>query len=272
MKKAVEQDLCSPEHTTRVLEALSRDFNEFRKLLSERPVKARIEMGEGRDAIAEPITDNDHEQIAGEIESIDVTNDAKLFLQAFMAELNYSNRYGCKRENDPISDDTHDQNYAGISVHSSFSPRSVMAAEQYAKGLAWFLGDTLTLDHVKIVLPHVFALKAGFTDDYRNKHGADERTDLEILHLAKTLVADVHDRYAKGIQPVKNLIAKIQNTLTYPEYEQLTEDQRKDRNLLTKAEIKEMKPEDHDHPLMKDFVSATKSVFKGEKAFYEGQN
>jgi MoxR-like ATPase len=269
MKTAVEQDLCSPEHTKKVLEALSKDFNEFTRLISSsRIVRARIEV-EGRYEPVEPISDDEYRHIITEIDGVDVSNDAKLFLQAFMAEINYSNRYGCKRETDPISDDTHDRNYAGVSVHSSFSPRSVMAAEQYSKGLAWFLGDTLALDHVRTMIPYVFALKAGFTDDYRNAHGADERTDLEILHLAKKLVADVYDRYAKSIQPVKNLIAKIQKTMAEPEYELLTEGQRKSRELLTKKEIDDMKPEDHDHPLMKDFIMAMKSVFKGERAFYE---
>jgi hypothetical protein len=101
------------------------------------------------------------------------------------------------------------------------------------------------------VLPHAFAHKAEFTDDYKNIHGNDERNEFEALHLARKLVEEVHQRYTQCIQPIKNLIARIQKA------DKLTEEEKK----LIGTE------QTNDHPLMKDLIRTWEESTK--KAFYE---
>lgn len=235
-KRNVENDLCRPEFVTGVLGALAKGYADYKEAVKKRPISGHI-------------TPEEKNRLQEEIRKLQLDNDAMLFLQALMAEINYSNQYGTKRVSDPPSSDTHDLIYAGTSVRHSFSPRSAMAAIDYARALAWFLEEDPRLDHMKFVLPYVFAHKADFTDDYRNKNGNAQRTDNESIALAKRLVGEVHSRYTASIQPVKNLIAKIQ------------------KGQLSESEISKLDPAAYDHPLMKDLVTQAKH---GErKAFYE---
>ncbi len=225
-KRAVQKELCDTDFTQRALQALARNYGEYKKALSgDRPIKGGISREEKA-------------RIQEEIMQSELDNDGTLFLQAFMAEINFSQQFGTKRAADPRSPDTHDMNYAGVNVRHSFSPRSSMAAMAYAKALAWFLKESPTLDHVKFVLPYLFAHKAGFHEDYVNVHAGVPRVDSLSIHLARSLVADVHGRYTRSIQPMKNLIADIQ------------------AGRLAKTDPILNKP--HDHPLMIDLVKQYK--------------
>jgi len=247
-KRTVAKELCDPVYTNAAIEKLSRNFDDYRKAISGRLVSGRLKPEE-RIAIQE------------EILEMDMDNDAMLFLQAFMAEIDFSRQFGCKRSSDPPSTDTHDKNYAGVAVRNSFSPRSAMAME-YASALAWFLGETQTrLDHMRFVLPYLYAHKAEFSDDYRNKHGNDVRTDCEMIHLGKTVVDEVHTRYAQCIQPMKNFIARLQS-------HEISAEELENKQLnMGDGQVMSLKEVDHDHPLMKDLV---REFWNGEKkAFYE---
>ncbi|MDD5172124.1 MAG: AAA family ATPase [Candidatus ainarchaeum sp.] len=250
-KAAVQAELCDAEFTMKALGALAKDYASYEKALTRRPVNGHLTCEE-KTAIQE------------EIRSLSLTerdNDGAFFLQAFMAEINYSGQYGFKRSSDPLSPDTHDKNYAGVHVKHSFSPRSAMAVEDYARALAWLLQEKPSIDHVRFVLPHVFGHKAEFSDDYKNAHGGDARKTNETLHLAKTLVEDVAARYVSSIQPMKNFISRLQKT-------DLTDRELREKKvMLSDGTPVSLKPEDHDHPLMKDFV--TQAVEGDRKAFYE---
>ncbi|NYZ74033.1 hypothetical protein H0O00_02735, partial [Candidatus Micrarchaeota archaeon] len=204
-KRRVETELCRHDYTQVALDALAKGYEPYKKALAKRPVNGHI-------------TAEEKTAVRQDMLSLELDNDAMLFIQAFMAEINYSEQYGCKRSGDPSSPDTHDKHYAGVSVKNSFSPRSAMAVTDYAKALAWFLQDRVVgLDHVRYVLPHVFAHKAEFTDEYKNTHGGDRRKDNEILHLANTLVTEVAKRYSDTIQPMKNVIARVRKQDLTPE-------------------------------------------------------
>ena len=250
-KAAIEAELGNPEFTRKALDALAKDYASYEKALTGRPIKGHLSRDE-KAAIQQEIRS---------LSLIGKDNDGMLLLQAFMAEVNYSAQYGFKRSSDPLSPDTHDKHYAGVSVKHSFSPRSAMAVEDYARALAWLLQETPSIDHVRYVLPHVFGHKAEFSDDYKNAHGGAARRDNETLHLAKTLVSEVAKRYAESVQPMKNFIARLQKA-------DLSEKERKDRKVkLSDGTTVSLKPEDHDHPLMKDIV--TQAVQGEGKAFYE---
>jgi len=233
-----EKELCKPDFTQKALDSLKAGFPRFKEVIATRPLEGYL-------------THDEKSRVLAEVQSITVSNDAWLFLQAFIAEINYSEKYGTKRSNDPKSDDNHDKNYAGVDVAHSFSPRSAGSALDYSRALAWFLGDKeVTVDHVRFILPFVFAPKAKFHSDFKNKHGNDQRQDCEMIFLAKTLVTDVHGRYVKCIQPARNLIAKMQ------------------KGELSEAELKALNAKQHDHPLMKDMINAAKTGVA--KPFYEG--
>jgi MoxR-like ATPase len=236
-RRAIEHELCCEEYTQTVIDALARSYSDYKKVLREkRPIEGYLP----------------HEkklEIQEEIYARELENDALLFLQAFMAEINYSQQYGCKRAGDPKSPHTHDLNYAGVNVKHSFSPRSAMSALAYAKALAWFLGErSVTLDHMMYILPYVFAHKAHFHEDYINAHAGEVRSDCQIIHLAKELVKEVYERFTQCIQPVKNIIAKIQKGEINPNDPLLDE---------TK----------HDHPLMKELIRTYKE--SNRCTFYE---
>lgn len=267
LKKAranIQKDLCDSKYTQAALDALAKDYPSYKKALEERPIGGHL-------------IKEEKQLINDEICGLALDNDGMLFLQAFMAEVNHSNQYGSKRASDHISQDTHDKNHAGVNVRHSFSPRSVMAAEEYAKAFAWFLQENPGLDHVRFMLPHIFALKATVTDEYKNLHGNDVRKVSEMLHLAEKLVEEVHKRYVESIQPMKNFIAVLQQWEQGERSEIKAEDDQskqllKDLTKIDKGEIKaeeapSLKDDKHDHPLMKDLVREAREGDK--KAFYE---
>ncbi len=239
-RQAVNSELCKPDYVGDALKELSKEYAQFSAYLKNRPIAGYLTAEEKAD-------------VQKEIYGMDMTkngNDAMLFLQAFAAEINFSEKYGYKRVSDPISDDTHDKTYAGICVKHSFSPRSMMAAMAYSKALAWFLQQDVSIDHVRYVLPYIIAHKAGFTDDYKDAHG-DKRVegDSQSIDLAKVLVQEVHLRYGQCIQPMKNFIARIQS------------------RTLTQADLASIQAGNQfDHPLMQDMIRQYKAP---EGAFYE---
>lgn len=233
--KRVREDLAHPRHTERAMEALrtrnvKSDEEEqpgFDELLDERPVDDHLTLEEKN-------------QIQAEIRNLDFTNDARLFLWAFMAEINFSDKYGVKRSEDPISDNPHDANYAGAQVTTPMSPRAKMATNEYARGIAWLLGvESVEVDHIRFVLPYTIAHRLEFTEAYADRHADEHREDFEDLALAKRLVSEVYDRYTGsdelGIAPeVKDLTAQVQQGDIDPG---------------------DLDPEEYDHPLFKYMIA-----------------
>jgi len=220
--KCIREDLSSPEATTEALDALSQiNFARFKDIVH----KSRK---------GDYLTHDEKQKIQEEIIAIPFTNDANYFLWTFACEINFNYRYGKKRRQDPLSEESHDKNYAGVHVKNSFSPRPQTAAETYARGLAWILGhDKVELDHVRYVLPFITAHKLQFTKDFRDHCAKNLRTDCEDLHVAKELVKIVHGNYEKSIKPLRNVIARIQQG---------------------KANPSEVKLDEHDHPLLRYII------------------
>jgi hypothetical protein len=202
-EERVYKNLANPETTTEALESLKKmDFSGFKDIIK-------------RSKQGDYLTLEEKKSIQESIRNISFTNDANYFLWTFASEINYTQKYGTKRASDPISDDDHDKNYAGINVKNSFSARPLMAARSYAQGLAWILGHSeVELDHVRYVLPYVSAHKLDFTEDFRSKHGNDYRGlngRYEDLHLAKELVDFVHKNYETSVKKMRNMISDIQH-------------------------------------------------------------
>jgi hypothetical protein len=224
-EKRVRANLANPEATTEALDALkSLDFPSFKDVIR-------------RSKQGDYVTHEEKKSIQEAISGTPLTNDANYFLWAFASEINFNQKYGTKRASDPISDDDHDQNYAGNFVKHSFSARPLMAARSYAQGLAWILGhEKVDLDHVRYVLPHISAHKLDFNEGFKDKHGNDyrgENGNYEDLHLAKELVDFAHGNYETSVKPMRDVIAKIQKGKLKPE----------DVNL-----------DDYDHPLIRHII------------------
>ena len=140
------------------------------------------------------------------------SNDTHYFLWGLASEINFSEQYGVKRARDAVSDHTHDKKYAGVKMARSMSPRPLMAAWQYAQGLAWLLGDkTVDVSHLQTIIPHVLAHRSKFSNDFKNSHTGDVRKDYQELHLAKTLVKEYFEgTYTNSVLKVKSAIEAIQ--------------------------------------------------------------
>lgn len=208
-QKARNAELCSREETIKAMQILNKDGLAAFRNDAERIARARV-------AKYSLISPTEMLNMRAAIESMQMDNDAMLFLQSVMAEINFSVRYGQKRLCDPISDDSHDKMFAGIHTHGSFSPRPAMAAEAYAKGIAWLLGDSsVRREHVNFVLPFTFAHKVNFTDDFKNDQANQTRTKCEELHLAEKLVEKAFVTYGASILPMKNFVALIQHAATH---------------------------------------------------------
>ncbi|MEM4348681.1 MAG: AAA family ATPase [Candidatus Anstonellaceae archaeon] len=195
----------------------------------------------------DPITDEEKEEIVRQIKEIKVAkggngndvlphaNDALLFLSAFDAEINWSEKYGSKRSIDPISDHPHDKKYLGIYVKNGFSPRSLVATLEYAKGVAWIAGrDELDIRDVVAVLPHVIAHKMTYSENFAPPQ---ERKDMIEIAMAKKLVEIALENYQKVAAAIKNLLERIQKD---PE---------------GAAELNE---KEYDHPLQKSLIATVK--------------
>ncbi len=252
--KARHSDLYNPQGVLAALKELEKDTAAFKAALKG------LQRG--------GLTQGDLEQIRGEIDAVNVQNEFNYLLMMLTAEINYSEQFGRKRAGDGISPEQHDQKFAGVCVGTSFSPRSIMAAMQYGKGLAWLLGEDATIDHMRFVLPHVLAHKAHFNEKFVNAHGADTRRDYRELHLAKVLVGEVYDRYQKDIKGMTNFISAVQalgESGGVP-VEYSTPDGKKQ---LTVQGLLGMSLADFDHPFMKNLVAKAQAAFSGKQAFYE---
>ena len=187
------------------------------------------------------------EMIKKQISEIPFDDDATLFLQSFTAELNFSQKYGKKRSEDGISEDTHDKNYIGVFFKNSLSPRAWMAVRDYSSALAWLLDDKkVTRNHLEFIIPYAIHHKLKPTNDLRNELAGKTREVPESLFIAGHAMRKAADNYEASIQPTKNLINKLQ------------------LGKLSEKEIKELKEEAYDHPFVKDLIRKVKEP----KPFY----
>lgn len=204
-----------------------------------------------------PLTDGEKQEILEQISKIPLAykdadlgksvNDPLLYLASFAAEINYSDQFFAKRSTDPISINTHDQSHVGINVIKSMSPRTQITAEYYIPAFAWLMGnDKVTIEHVKFMLPHLVGHKLEFTDDYIEANAHDKRTNMTELHLAKKIVDAAYDNYSKAGVGIKNLLSEIQKYLGKKDY----------------AAIEKLKPDDYDHPYMKELVREAQEAAK----------
>lgn len=237
--KLVRKNLANPQVTTDALTKLKNlDFAGFKETIHKNR-QGNYLTREEKQAIQEEIEKLSHQNGKW-------TNDALYFLWTFASELNFNQKFGKKRARDSISDDDHDKNYAGIYVKNGFSARPQMAAELYSQGLTWILGDKkVDIEHVRYILPYVTAHKLDFTDNFRDAHGNEDRTDYEDLHLAKELTKVVQEHYENSIKPLRNIIAQIQQGKIKV----------KDPSRATfeiEGNLKTI--DDYDHPLMKHII------------------
>ncbi len=238
-KANLENNLCNPEFTKSVTALLQKNRDEFKESLKKAPKTKTAFSGDEKASVKTHIL------------SLPFDDDATLFLQSFAAEINFNNRYGKKRSEDPLSDDTHDANYIGVFFRNTFSPRTWMAVQEYSSALAWLLGDKkVTREHIEFIIPYTIHHKIKPTTDLKNDRAKEYRKIPESLFIAEFAVRRAVQNYASSIQKSKNLISEIQS------------------GKLTKKRLDALKEEDYDHPLIKDVIRKIKE----RKPFYDHDN
>jgi len=231
--------------------------NEAMKKLNKKGIEEFVKYcKENRLKMVGKITDEEKAEIFAQIDAVSVSkkgaggslvsgNDALLFLSAFDAEINWSEKYGSKRSADTISDHSHDRKYIGVDVKGGFSPRSLVAALRYAKGVAWLSGrDELDIRDVVAVLPHAIAHKTAFSEKFVKD--AEGRNEMLELALARKLVGKALENYRKAADGIKGLLAKIQEA---------------------PQEIMKFDIGKYDHPLQKSLISTVKDEFSKHESY-----
>ncbi len=252
-ESAVARVLCNPDASKEAVKMLNeKGADEFVKFISDPknmlPMVSPLTQEEKLAAREEIVGIKDIYEVEeagflsgvlGKGKKMVPVNDPALFLEAFEAEINFSEKFGSKRSTDPASERAHDKNYVGHNVHTGFSGRSKVAAGRYAKGLAWLRGKkNVGLDDITEVLPHVVAHKFVFTEQFRKEHGNDARADMEALNLAQSIVKGAAENYNKAAGAIKDLLAKLAS---------IGESGNVD-------ELAKLEGRDYDHPYMKVLI------------------
>ncbi len=235
-KAQLEKELCNPELTEKTMRSLQEERDKFKDYL-KKATKSKWAFSQ-----------DEKSAVKNNASSLPIDDDAMLFLQSLTAEINFNNRYGKKRAEDPISDDTHDKNYIGVFFKNSFSPRAWMAVQEYSSALAWLLGDSkVTREHIEFILPYTIHHKLKPAIDIEADRNKEYRKIPKSLFIAESAVKKAAQNYASSIQKSKDLISKMQS------------------GTMNQEEINQLNEDDHDHPFIKDLIRKIKE----QKPFYK---
>ena len=87
--------------------------------------------------------------------------------------------------------------------------------------------ESVSIQHVKAVLPYALAHRVQWRDDYVFQKQGDSRQDSLQIHMAKQAVGEIHRRYTEQSHHIKNALAVAYQVL----------------------DGKEMEPVEGDHPI-----------------------
>lgn len=199
------------------------------------------------------LNESDKCELRQSIGAVEISTDARIFLQCINSELNTTEKYGIKRSNDLLDDSTHAKNLASTNVCTGFSPRAIGNIEDLAKGIALLLGSSkVTKEHINAVAPYVMAHRLIFSEDFiaQNDNLKRENGDMNGLFLSKKILAGIEANYSntvKGIGLIYHTLEGEENPSVQQVYEL--------RSLLDdETKI--------DHPLTREYISLVKSVYR----------
>lgn len=216
-------DLGDPGTTTRLLRRLRANVDEDDESLLAHVDAVRAER---RDSLAslglDPFSPEEEAGFLEAVEAIELSPDAKEFVEFLYDEVNLSSTLNHKRRSDDPAVGSHDQGLAYSKVENGISARRRRAIEDYARMTAFYVGsDVAERDHVRAVAPYCLAHTLEFTDDFRAEHATArrERGEREDAHLTRTLLRSVEDNYDDLSETIRLLNAVVRGA-------ELTEEER----------------------------------------------
>jgi len=202
---AAKQNLRDNELTLQILAIIKNDENADEKLAQIEKLRQKHLKGFMKRTRLQILTEAEFIELRKEIASIELDQDAEMFLNFVDAEINTTGIYGAKRSCDEPDSSTHGKQLASYNITNGLSPRgSNEAIMDFAKALALYqnaMNDNTgkvkaTKAHVEAVMPYALAHRLNFTDDYRSQHTTENRDCMYEMHLARTLIEEVGNRYS----------------------------------------------------------------------------
>ncbi len=206
------------------------------------------------------LTNEEIKAAQAEISQIELDQDAELFLNCIISELNSTARYGCKRSSDPIDDSTHGRELASYNVINALSPRGFNESiKDFARSLAWYNNARkVSKQSIEALAPFALAHRLKFSDDFRSKHTEDFRTESFENHLAQEIVKIVRKHFENNYN----------NFLIFEQHINLC---RQDKNPSVMMRdnfrrLEELCSATHlDHPLLREYAENIKRFYPLKK-------
>ena len=108
----------------------------------------------------------DRERARREMSGLPLDLSANAFLRLVIAEFSFCSKYGQKRSEDRCEEGCHFAGYYCRDVSNCISNRFPVSVRQYARALAWLVGDeAVDLEHLKAVLPFALAHRLAWKDE-----------------------------------------------------------------------------------------------------------
>jgi len=155
-----------------------------------------------------PLQRQDRDQIRTEMESLEMDLDASAFTRMLLAEFSFCERYGQKRVVENCEEGCHYTGYLCHDIKNCASNRLPTSIKQYARGLAWLMGDgEIDMEHVKSVLPYTLAHRVQWKDEVLSQKERAKRDDPFPIFLAKEAVKTISQRFREQSEHLKDALA-----------------------------------------------------------------
>lgn len=202
---------------------------------------------------------NGHNQIREEILSMKFDPEARLFFHSLTAEINYSNKYGRNRLEDPTSDSNHDKKYLSTKVRQGLRGRFFKDLDDTAKAIAWYLGKSkVGVEDVKAAFTYTAPRRIIPEEDFYQEILNKERK-LPIRHeMAKVLAEMAYMNYADFAKPENQSFNVIRTALETIESQRKTNDTTNNTKETTEKIEQILKKTDH--PLAKKLLEGLENT------------
>lgn len=150
--------------------------------------------------------------IQKEVESVPFDPEARLFFYSTLAELIHSCKYGRLRLDDPPSDDTHDQAYAGTLLKESLTGRFLQDWTCLGQAIAWYTGkQKVEVEDLKSAFVYTTARRLKPEEEFFQKVLSEPRKLPVRMECARQIIERTWENYAaltekRGFQQVRKAI------------------------------------------------------------------
>ncbi len=152
------------------------------------------------------------EEIASEVKAISFEPEATLFFHSSLAEITHSYKYGQLRYDDPASDDTHDQAYAGVLLKESLAGRFLQDWSLLGQAIAWYLGKRkVGVEELKAAFVYTASHRLKLEEEFHQKVLSEPRKLPLAMECARQLIEKTWKNYSslaekQGFQEARRAI------------------------------------------------------------------